>query len=131
MKKLIAIILILCSIMTVAAAETDLASMSFDDLLALQKAVVAEIMSRPEWKQVEVPGGSWTVGTDIPAGSYCITPTSKGGYITIYDNTGRMVISQGIRKDDSKIGKIELRDGYVVEVENGSLFFSPAIGLGF
>lgn len=131
MKKLLAILLVVC-LFPVFASAADLDGLSFDDLLKLQREVVAEIMSRPEWKEVTVPGGSWVVGEDIPAGSYCISAGKKGGYVTI-KRPGEIfsIISQGVRNETNKIGKIELKVGDVVEIEDGSVIFSPAIGLGF
>ena len=43
--------------------------LSTQELIALRKQVDDEIHSRPEWKEVEVPTGTWHVGTDIPAGA--------------------------------------------------------------
>ena len=131
MKKLFSVILLVCMI-PVFASASDLKDLSFDELLALQKSVVSEIMSRPEWKEVTVPGGSWTVGVDIPAGSYCISAGEKGAYVTI-ERPGEIfsIVSQGVRNDSNKIGKIDLKAGDVVTIDNGSVVFSPAIGLGF
>ena len=131
MKRTIALLLILVCVAATAAADTDLSSMTFDELVALNKAVVMEIMTRPEWKEVTVPGGTWIVGKDIPAGAYSITPTDSGGYIEITDKSGNSIVNQGIRNMENAIGKVELLDGYVVYIERGSVIFSPAIGLGF
>ena len=131
MKKLFSVILLVCMI-PVFASASDLKDLSFDELLALQKSVVAEIMSRPEWKEVTVPGGSWTVGVDIPEGAYCISAGGKGGYVKI-QRPGEIfsIVSQGIRNETNKIGKIDLKAGDVVTVDSGSVVFSPAVGLGF
>lgn len=131
MKRTIALLLILVCVAATAAADTDLSSMTFDELVALNKAVVMEIMTRPEWKEVTVPGGTWFVGKDIPAGTYSITPAKGGGYIEITDKSGNSIVNQGIRNMENAIGKVELLDGYVVYIERGSVIFSPAIGLGF
>ena len=130
MKKLLCIIMILCMIPVISLAD-DLASMSYDDLIKLSRQVTAEIMNRPEWKEVTVPGGTWIVGEDIPVGTYSIMPTKTGGYVRITDAKGKLVISQGVRKEETSIGKIELLDGYIVEIENGSVIFTPPKGLGF
>jgi len=130
MKKILILILAVCMIISVAAAETDLQSMSYDELIRLQQEIVNEIISRPEWKEVKVPSGSWTVGKDIPAGEYSLSAGNGGGYIKIRRN-GRSIVSQGIRDKDDTFGKIELIDGDVVEIERGSIIFAPPIGLGF
>lgn len=131
MRKLFAIVLILCLFPVIALADVDLSAMSFDELKALQIALNNEIVSRPEWKEVTVPGGTWIVGKDIPAGSYSLHPTSEGGYVRVYNNDGRMIIYQGIRDEENSIGKLDLLDGYAVEISRGSLIFAPAITLGF
>ena len=71
MKKLICIILIMCLFPVVALAD-DLASMSYEDLIALSRQIAVEIMSRPEWKEVKVSSGVYEIGKDIPEGSYSI-----------------------------------------------------------
>ena len=129
MKKLICIVLIL--MLPVIALADDLSSMSFDDLLTLRQQITAEIMSRPEWKEVEVPTGIWIVGQDIPVGFYSIHPAPGGAFLRIYTDKSKMIINQGIRKENQAVGKIELLDGYQVEVSDGSLIFSPPISLGF
>lgn len=129
MKRFLSLLLILVCITGFAAAE-DLSGLSFDELLALRSAVEREIISRPEWKKVTVPSGTWYVGSDIPAGTYSISATSAGGYIRVKRN-GRNIISQGIRDAAHKYGRVDLLDGDVVEIERGSLIFAPAEGLGF
>lgn len=131
MKKLMCITLILCVLPVIAIADVDLSSMTYDELLALRDQLNIEIFSRPEWKEVTVPGGQWSVGKDIPAGAYSLHPTKEGGFVTIYNENGKLIISQGIRDEENVIGKIELLEGYSVEISRGSLIFAPAIGLGF
>lgn len=136
MKKLICILLLVCMTTFAAADAVDLSGLSFDELMKLRDQVNAEIISRPEWKEVTVPAGTWIVGEDIPAGTYSISPTSSGGYITITnpnakDYFSQQIMSEGIRDEEYAVAKIVLKDGYVVEVERGSLIFAPAKGLGF
>ena len=130
MRKFVCFALILCLLPVMALAD-DLSSMSFDDLMALRQQITAEIMSRPEWKEVTVPSGAWKVGLDIPVGVYSIHPTEKGGYLRILSDSGKVLISQGVRKEADAFGKYELKDGYVVEIEDGSLMLAPPISLGF
>lgn len=133
MKKFLVMLLVICLLVPIAAADDgiDLSALSFDQLLDLQQKVTAEIISRPEWKEVTVPSGTWTVGRDIPAGEYSISATKTGGYLRIRDERGSLLISNGIRDAEDRIGKVELKEGYTVEIERGSLIFAPAISLGF
>ncbi len=131
MKKFICLLLVLCVVPIVALSDVDLSSMSYEELVELNKNVIAEILSRPEWKEIVVPSGQWVVGKDIPVGFYSISPTEYGGYLRIKDERGKMLISQGIRKETDAFWKYELKDGYTVEIETGSLIFAPAKSLGF
>lgn len=134
MKKLIIAVLIAVMIPVIALADVDLASMSFEELKALQQAINEEIVKRPEWKEVIVPSGKWIVGKDIPAGDYSIKPYGGGAFLTVENpegGFGRLVVNQGVRNSSNSIGKVILEEGYIVTVETGSLIFAPAIGLGF
>ena len=132
MKKLICLVLALLCVVSVAqAAPPDLSIYTYDQLIALQHFITHEIMNRPEWKEVTVPAGQWIVGVDIPEGEYSINPTGDGAYLRIKDERGSLVTSGGIRDKDDAIGKIYLKEGASVEIEDGSLVFAPAIVLGF
>lgn len=131
MKKLAAVLLTVVMLFSVAYADPDLSELTYDQLIALQQYITAEIMSRPEWKETTVPSGQWVVGVDIPVGTYCIKPTGSGAYITIKTDKGRLVTCGGIRQSEDAIGKITLNEGYTVEIEDGKLIFTPAITLGF
>ena len=130
MKKIICLLLIACMIPVIASADM-FTNMPYSELIKLHRELVQEIMSRSEWKEVEVPGGTWIVGEDIPAGTYSIHPTSRGGFINIYTDKEKLIIYQGIRKETQTIGKIELLEGYRVEISDGSLIFAPPVLLGF
>ena len=71
-KKFLSVILVLCLLPVIALAEVDLSTMSVDELIALNKAVVMELMSRKDFKEVTVPAGEYKVGEDIPAGIYTV-----------------------------------------------------------
>ena len=130
MKKLFAMILILVCMTAFAAAETDLSSMSYDELVELQKDLVFEIMSRPEWKQVTVPAGMWRVGDDIPAGTYSITPVKQQVGVQVwrkqkddYSNDG--LYYNKVLQADQPCGKIILKTGMLVEVSKEVIFAPP------
>lgn len=129
MKKIIAILLVVLSI-SVAFADTDFSSMSYDELIELQKSLTAEIMSRPEWKEVNVPSGVWIVGEDIPAGTYSIRIRSGfSSRIDCVDAKGRQVCYQYIHENEP-IGKIVLLDGYKITI-SAPVIFAPPVSLGF
>ena len=129
MKKLICVMMILCFLPVLSVADTDISSMSFDELVTLSRSVAAEIMSRPEWKEVEVPSGQWIVGIDIPAGVYSVSPVRSSCSFSCYDQSGRLTESL-LCLSDSPIGRIELIEGWTVNLTN-PVIFAPPLGLGF
>ena len=134
MKKLICVVLILVCIIPVAhAAQPDFSDYTYEQLVALQHFITMEIIKRPEWKEVTIPGGTWYVGVDIPEGEYSIKPTEggKGAFLKIYDTKGRDVIYQGVRNESNSVGKVEVKEGFTIVIEEGSLVFAPAVILGF
>lgn len=128
MKKLAIVLIVACLLCSVAVAE-DFSSMSFDELLELRNKLNAEIMSRPEWKEVEVPSGIWTVGIDIPAGIYSITPVGSSANFACYDENGKLQINL-LCIGGKPIGKVELFDGWTVKPTK-PVIFAPPLSLDF
>lgn len=129
MKKLAVVLIIaLCLFPTFALADIDLSVMTFDELVSLNSALLAEIASRDEFKEVTVPAGDYTIGKDIPAGTYSLSLPSGsfGSMITVnsLEKFHSLTGSQGV-------GKIELKDGDEISITAGSIVFAPFIGLGF
>lgn len=130
MKKLIALALILVSLIPAAAfADVDLSGMSFDELVSLNGKLLEEIMSRDEFKEVTVPTGAYTVGEDIPAGTYSLAMATGtyGGMIQINGYQDAYTVTS----TDPIVGKVTLKDGDSVEISMGSIVFKPYVGLGF
>ena len=132
MKRLIAVLLISCFVFTSASAGApDLSGLTYEQLIALQHYITAEITGRPEWKELTIPAGEWVVGVDIPAGEYSISPVGDGAHLRIYDKNGSAVRTGGIHEESDSIGKIRLREDYKVVISDGQLLFAPAVVLGF
>ena len=134
MKRLSGILIALVLLFTFAIAE-DLSSMSFDDLIALQKKIAAEIMTRPEWKKVEVPVGVWRIGEDIPAGTYCIISNESSTLVQVWRNaindySDHGLIYNEVISSSSPYGKMILEDGWIFTA-NDPVIFSPPMSLGF
>lgn len=134
MKKFICLVVSLICLMSFAVADSiDLSGLSYDDLISLQRNLVQEIISRPEWKEVKVPAGTWKVGEDIPAGTYGVSTKSILVTMTVYksenkefgDMEGMHIISQ-----DETLGKLVLKDGWIVEITS-EVIFTPPLSLGF
>lgn len=137
MKKICALVLALLLIQG-AALAADLSGMSFDELLALRDQVQRELISRPEWKEVTVPPGEYTVGIDIPAGVYSIEHAGKrsgnfcvwGAAVDDYKANGGLLINTTISKDNPFLARLVLKDGNVLET-NTTILMTPYQGLGF
>lgn len=133
MKKLTAVLLCVFICITGCAfadLETGMSDFTYEELLAIQRLLSLEAMSRPEWKETTVPSGTWIVGVDIPSGNYSISPTERGGYLRIRRD-GYLIITQGVRKEEDAFWKFELKEGDEVEITSGSLVFAPPRGLDF
>lgn len=73
MKRILALIFVLLSLVGIASAQTiDLSGMSYDELVALKERIDLAIWNSQEWQEVTVPQGVWKVGEDIPAGHWTI-----------------------------------------------------------
>ena len=137
MKKIlsVAILMVIVLIVSVSIADVDISGLSYGDLLTLQKELTKEIMSRPEWKEVVVPAGTWKVGEDIPAGTYSFRIYNGnsvvihlwGAAVDDFDTNGGLRISD-FRSED--IGKVELFDGNVLEISK-PIIIAPPMTLGF
>nr|DAF83094.1 MAG TPA: hypothetical protein [Caudoviricetes sp.] len=132
-KKFLSVILTLCLLLPVIAlAEIDLSEMSVDELIALNKAVVMELMSRKDFKEVAVPAGEYKVGEDIPAGTY--TVKAEGDQyiaLNVLDKNGNYTLKMYSVEEDNPIGKLALEDGETVATMGGIVIFTPYAGLGF
>ena len=74
MKRLVSVALCIVFCCSVACAEYDLSSMSFDELISLREQLNLAIWNSKEWQKVEVPAGTYLIGKDIPAGHWTIIP---------------------------------------------------------
>ena len=135
MKKLLSFLFAWIILFSVASADVDLSSLSYNELIALQRSITAEIMYRPEWKEVKVPAGQWKVGEDIPAGTYCLKALESSVLIVIwryeidnYSNDG-LVFNEVIRGGE-QYGKLTLQDGWIVVIDD-PILFTPPVSLGF
>ena len=84
MRKIICVILsfavLFCSAV-VYAEGIDLSNLSYTELEALEKQIIAEMVSRPEYKEVTVPLGVYKVGEEIPAGKWTISGLKDSGIV--------------------------------------------------
>lgn len=135
MKKLIIAILVIVMIPVISLAETDLSSLTYSQLLTLRNELNAELMSRSEWKEVEVPAGTWVVGDQIPAGTYCIKVTDRLAGVSVWkkavdDYSDNGLYYNEVITEKSPCGRLTLKKGYIVEISY-PVIFTPPMSLGF
>ena len=135
MKKIICILLLVCMTSFAAADAIDLSGLPFDELMELRTRLNAEIISRPEWKEVKVPAGTWVIGKDIPEGCYCVKAEAGKVNVSVwrkepqdYSNNG-MVYNELV-SPDSPYGRMDLKEGWVLEIGK-PVIFTPPLSLGF
>ncbi len=129
MKKVLSFLVALLFICSSAAAEEDLKAMTTEDLLALRNAINDELLSRGIEKEVNVPAGTYIIGTDIPAGAYTISTNAVMVVLTTQNSAGHYGEMYSVTPSE-KIGKITLSDGDIISI-TGSVIFAPYVGLGF
>ena len=146
MKKMLAIILILCLLPIISLADVDLSSMSIDELQSLRKNICSEILSRSKWNSVTVPSGFYVVGEDIPAGHWTIRYSDPWSIVTYFSKTdetgkspdywGGVCYSANIGAPGNELESLynlkeidlDLKPGYYLTVEMGSVIFEPFTG---
>lgn len=143
MKRFLCFISILLtliiSVPVLVSAETEdpFAEFTTEELLLLKSLVEDSLAQRmggnagqAMQKDVTVPVGKYTVGEDIPAGTYTVISSDRLAYVTVYSSSGKRLSSDGI-DDGATIGKLVLENGQLVEVEYASVVFTAYKGLGF
>lgn len=129
MKKLLCVLLIVCFLPVIALSE-DFSSMSYDELIELHRQLIKEIMSRPEWKEVEVPAGKWIIGEDIPEGSYSLTTVNDSSIVQVYGTNNYGIPELIYLQEGETYGKLILTAGMQIDISS-PVIFAPVKGLGF
>lgn len=105
---------------------------STEELLAMKIMLETEIASRDDVKdfKVTVPMGRYIVGVDIPARAYALACPDARAHIIVRDQIGKKVYELKLNKG-AVYGKLDLLDGYTVEIVENNFVFTPYKGLGF
>lgn len=136
-----------------ASPAFDLSGLSYDELVALKDQINLAMWNSEEWQEVKVPQGIWEVGTDIPVGHWTITAAPNAWLRITYGNVlqenGKNVswgsdgyLSESLygtehvfyNEGDLNSIDIDMKAGYYIEIEDGSVIFTPYSGkpdLGF
>lgn len=139
MKKLIAVILIL-ALMLPAASLADLPDISWltnEELMELNHQICLKLFSEKLINGVHIPIGVYTVGEDIPAGSYQVKLENNQNTslisINYINDEGEKNVSGSFAIGDLygayEVGKMTLEDGQIVEIDFAPAVFFPYSGL--
>ena len=107
----------------------------FTAALSFEKYVPLEL----NWEESNtILGGRYTVGKDIPAGSYSISATDKGTNLTVwgvayedYRSNGGLLLNVVMNKEHNpNLGKVILGEGNIIDF-TAPLVFEPYKGFSF
>ncbi len=100
------------------------ASRSVDDLIRLQYDLLRMIVLTPDCKEVLLPAGVWTVGEDIPAGSWSLRAGKNGSTVRYYKDT--VTYGRNIYRLDAKDPPVtlDLKDGWQLYIYR-PVYFAP------
>lgn len=131
MKKILCAVLTMMMFFSFAFAETDLKSMSTEDLQALYTKVVMELLSRTD-TSVTLTQGIWVVGRDIPSGRYNLKADNV--IVSVYKSEDSAIdeVYSEMRSyytlssliGSNEVGNLTLREGEAVSIEIGNVKFT-------
>ena len=124
MKKLITIILILALAVPAAALADlpDISGLSEEELIELSHQIQMILFNEKLINGVDVPAGEYTVGTDLPAGTYRMVIVEEQ----------KMAIDESFLGEYwgvTEIGKITLSDGNILRISGNTLRLFAYTGL--
>ena len=135
MKKLITIILILALLLPAAALADlpDISVLTMDELIELNRQIQLKLFSEKLIDGITVPSGVYTVGVDIPEGTYKIVyhmpfDTAFCSFF-LREAEGGVYATQLGFGSSTEIGKIYLKNNAYVSIDGGSVVFYPYVGL--
>lgn len=133
----IAACILVASVFCVAGAESasieplpfNPSQYSEEQLIGLNALIADTIQSMtPSYEPFSVPIGKWTIGTNIDAGTYSISPKpGKSLYMHLYSQRWNGdCINIGTETDTFPIQYVELNNGDILNVELNGAIFSQA-----
>lgn len=141
MKKLITVVLILALLMTSAALADvpDISGLTKEELVELNQQIGLKLFSEKLINGVHIPIGVYTVGEDIPAGSYRVKLENNQDNSVIslnyIDDEGKKRVSGSFALGDIygayEVGKMTLENGQIVIIDFAPVVFFPYSGLLF
>lgn len=122
--------------------NTDISSLSFDELISLRQQIDMAIWASDGWQEVEVPSGVYIVGEDIPAGRWTINISDNHSDIpvcafAVYGTPDDFYDSHGcVSNAYLQVGtpyNANIIDGQLINITGETVVFQPSLGaaLGF
>lgn len=133
MKKVVLLVLALVLVGAVALAEVDLSGMTYDEMVELRDQLDKAIWASDGWQYVQVPGGDYDVGTDIPAGRWTLVGVDSYSEIKVCesralkDDYAAEIIYESLEHNQHY--NITLEDGQYIKI-SGLIAFQPYLGAG-
>lgn len=137
MKKMIAGLLVACTLFTTSAyaASVDVKTMTTEELVELRNQICEELTERSDFTDDVIYVGDYVVGTDIKAGQYVIQYVSElldsPGVILVYSSkeefdTDRYncCVSQ-IYLEEGQEARLVLEEGQFLRIFDGTLSIRP------
>ena len=103
-----------------------LASRSADDLIRLQRELLSLVVLSPDCESVCLPAGIWTIGEDLPAGTWDVSCAKDSCSFRYYKDAvtfGRSWISLAPRREPKRM---DLKEGWQLFLD-GPVDFSPVL----
>ena len=133
MKRVAMLVLALMLVGTVAPAEVDLSGMSYEEMVELRDQLDKAIWASDGWQYVQVPGGDYDVGVDIPAGRWTLVGVDSYSSFDVYKSRAlKDDYSYDALFESLKLNQhynITLEDGQYIEI-SGTIAFQPYLGAG-
>ena len=141
MKKVVALLLSFCFLFGLSLAEDeDLFELATDEQIINCYNLTMKHMRKRGLSPyatsagVVVPAGKYTVGADIPAGSYRLEFSDDpydSGRILLYDESGKLlqVLLVGKNENVQIYGKLDLVDGMIFDLQDTTATFYTYTGL--
>lgn len=133
MKRVALLVLVILLVGSLAVAEVDLSGMTYDEMVELRDQLDKAIWASDGWQYVQVPGGDYDVGVDIPAGRWTLVGVDSYSSFQVYksrelkDDYSFDTLYESL--DHNQHYNITLEDGQYIEI-SGTIAFQPYLGAG-
>lgn len=130
---LVVVLIVALLLGTVAMGEIDLSGMSYDELVELRGRIDKAIVDNGEYKEVNLPQGTYTFGEDIPAGKWTFTHVGDKHDVELHI---KYIDEKKYSGDYFRLGtdeacNVEFVDGDTIAVEWDAVTIKPFKGIEF